>query len=241
VRRAAQHSRPAVGFFRIALLLILALAVNFEPTVIRGQQTPPSGQAAAGSPNSSSEAAAEEKGENAYRHSALVKSIAKELHLPVETTARSLEIVNFAIVVFGIGIPLSRFLPKYLRNRNETLRGNLESARQQTEEARRRLSDVEARLAHLDDEIARFRAEIEEQTRGDEGRIKAALEQESARIVAAAEQEIGVAAAQARRGLRNFAAEIAIEQAAQQMKITPESDSVLIAEFVSDLARGGMN
>ena len=54
-----------------------------------------------------------------------------------------------------------------------------------------------------------------EERAGREARIKATLEEESARIVAAAEQEIGVAAAQAKRGLRNFAADLAIEQAAK--------------------------
>ena len=56
---------------------------------------------------------------------------------------------------------------------------------------------------------------MEQESLEDEKRIKAALEEESARIVAAAEQEIGAAAAQAKRGLRNFAADLAIEQAAE--------------------------
>jgi len=77
--------------------------------------------------------------------------------------------------------------------------------------------------------------------RQDEVRIKNALEEESARIVASAEQEIGAAAAHARRGLRQFAAELAIERAARQMTITPETDRTLIAEFVKDAAKGGKN
>jgi F-type H+-transporting ATPase subunit b len=59
--------------------------------------------------------------------------------------------------------------------------------------------------------------------------------------VAAAEQEIGVAAAQARRTLRHFAADLAIEQAAKHLVLTPETDRALIAEFVSDVAKGGLN
>ncbi len=64
--------------------------------------------------------------------------------------------------------------------------------------------------------------------------------------MAAAEQEIGVAAAQARRGLKHFAADLAIEQATKQLVLTPETDRALITEFVSDLngngkARGGQN
>jgi len=53
-------------------------------------------------------------------------------------------------------------------------------------------------------------------------------------------------AAQARRGLRNFAADLAIEHAAKQLVLTPETDKALIAEFISDVAgngaaRGGQN
>ncbi len=82
---------------------------------------------------------------------------------------------------------------------------------------------------------------MERESLADEARIKAALEEESARIVVAAEQEIGAAAAQARRGLRNFAADLAVEQAAKQMILTPETDRALIAEFVGDVGKGGKN
>ena len=82
---------------------------------------------------------------------------------------------------------------------------------------------------------------MEEESLQDEARIKAALEDESARIVAAAEQEIGAAAAQARRGLRNFAAELSVEQASKLMVLTPETDRAVIAEFVGDVSKGGQN
>jgi F-type H+-transporting ATPase subunit b len=183
----------------------------------------------------------EESGERAFRHSAVIKSIAKTLNLPVEATARGFEIINIAIVVLGIGVPLYRFLPKYLRQRAERVSSDIDSARKQTEDANSRLSSIEAKLAHLDDEIAKFRAEMDAQAKADEARIKAAMEEESARIVAAAEQEIGVAAAQARRGLRHFAAELAIDQAAKQIMLTPETDRALIAEFVGNASKGGAN
>ena len=108
-----------------------------------------------------------------------------------------------------------------------------------------RLSAVEAKLASLDQEIAKFRAEVEQQIAQDEQRGKAALEEESARIVASAEQEIGVAAAQAKRSLRHFAADLAIDQAVKKLVLTPETDRALIAEFVSETGRdengGGRN
>jgi F-type H+-transporting ATPase subunit b len=50
-----------------------------------------------------------------------------------------------------------------------------------------------------------------------------------------------MAAAQARRGLRNFAANLAIDQAAKQLVLSPETDKALIAEFVGDVVKGGQN
>ena len=130
-------------------------------------------------------------------------------------------------------------MPKVIRKRSQTLQHNIEEARKVTEDAQARLSAIEAKLAGLDAEIQKFRAEIEHEIGQDEVRIKAALESESARIVAAAEQEIDVAAAQARRGLQHFAADLAIQQAARQLVLTPETDRELIAEFTAGLGLNG--
>jgi F-type H+-transporting ATPase subunit b len=138
-------------------------------------------------------------------------------------------------------IPLVRIMPKLLRKRSEKIRADLETARKTTQDANTRLSAVEAKLASLDQEIVRFRTEVEQQIAQDEQRGKAALEEESARIVASAEQEISVAAAQAKRSLRHFAADLAIDQAVKQLVLTPETDRALIAEFVSETGRDGMN
>lgn len=183
------------------------------------------------------ETAAED--ENIYRHTPLVQSLARIFHLDVETTARLFEFINFAIIALAILIPLARFLPKFLRKRSQTLKHDLESARKMTADAGARLSAIEAKLAGLDREIAQMRAQAEEEARNDEARIKATIEEESGRIVAAAEQEIAMAATQAKRGLRHFAADLAIEQAAKQLVLTPETDRVLIAEFVGDASRNG--
>ena len=166
----------------------------------------------------------------------MVQSLARMLHLNLETTITLLSAINFAIIFFAIVIPLGRIMPKVLRKRSETLSQDLKTAREATADAQARLSAVEAKLAGLGEEIEKFRAQVEQESLEDEKRIKAAIGEESARIVAAAEQEIGVAAAQARRGLRDFAADLAIEQAAKQLVLTPETDRALIAEFVAGVA-----
>ena len=189
-------------------------------------------------PTPSSQTQAAKTGDNdVYRHSAAVQSLARMMHLQVETTARLFENFNFLVLVLGIGIPLGRFLPKLLRKRSEKIRGDLETARRTTEDANTRLSAVEAKLASLDQEIAKFRAEVEQLIALDEQQSKAALEEEIARVIASAEQEIGVAAAQAKRSLRHFAADLAIDQAVKKLVLTPETDRALIAEFISETGR----
>lgn len=245
MRQFARRPLSFAGIVSAVFTLLLVAQAATGPRRAAAQEPAP----ATAQPNATGDASHREKeierdeegGENAYRHSAVVRSVARALHVDTEFAARTFEIINIGIVVLGIGIPLYRFLPRYLRQRSEKVSGDIESARKQTEDANARLSAVEAKLAHLDEEIAKFRAEMETEMRGDEARIKAALEEESARIVASAEQEIGVAAQQARRALRHFAAELAIEQAAKQIILTPETDRALIAEFVSNAAKGGSN
>ena len=169
-----------------------------------------------------------------------MQSLAKLMHMDVETAARTFEIFNVSVVVLGIVIPLIRIMPRLLRKRAQKIQVDMETARKTTEDANRRLSAVEAKLASLDQEIAKFRSEVEEQIAQDEQRGKAALEEERTRIVASAEAEINVAAAQAKRSLRHFAADLAIDQAVRQLVLTPETDRALIAQFVNEAGRDGI-
>jgi F-type H+-transporting ATPase subunit b len=179
-----------------------------------------------------------EEDHTVYLHTPMVASIGKALHLSVDATANLFLFINSAIIILAIGIPLARFLPKAIRKRNISLSHSLENARKTTADANARLKAVEAQLSRLDDEIAKIRGEVEEESKHEESRIKATIGEESARIVAAAEQEITAAAAQARRGLRRYAADLAIEQAARQLVLTPETDRALIAEFMSEAQNG---
>jgi len=249
------HSRFAIRIFPIVLLAVLVAGSALVPSRLSAQASAPAAQQApaaasqAANPSAADEKAASKEETStidAYRHSPAVTALARLLHLNVETAARIFEIFNFLIVAFGIGIPLFRLMPKILRKRKETVRANLESARKVTADANTRLSAIELKLAGLDQEIAQIRVQVEEEVKQDETRIKATLVEESARIVAAAAQELDVAAAQAKRGLRHFAADLAIDQAARQLVLTPQTDQALIAEFLSDVnlqgaTKGGQN
>jgi F-type H+-transporting ATPase subunit b len=201
------------------------------------------------------EKAEEAEEHNAFRHNSLVQAASdaifkddknatdpEKIHLRnrhIEKTARTFEWINSSILILCIVIPLAKIVPRIIRQRTQSLKQNLEDARKTTADANTRLSAVEAQLSRLDEEIAQIRANVEQESKQDETRIKATIEEESVRIVAAAEQEIASAAAQAQRGLRHFAAELAIEGAARQLTLTPEADRALISEFVHDAASNG--
>ena len=247
MKQKLSHSRISIRFFELMLLGVLTLTAA-APLQIRAQSTNQPAQPTIESPQQEAQnppkteaAKAEEQENDQYRHAPVVKTLARWMHVDVETAARIFEIFNVSVVIFGIIIPLIKIMPKLLRKRSEKIRADIEEARKTTADANSRLSAVEAKLASLDQEIAKFRAEVEQQIAQDEQRSKAALEEESARIVASAEQEIGVAAAQARRSLRHFAADLAIDQAVKKLVLTPETDRALIAEFVNEAGRDGMN
>jgi F-type H+-transporting ATPase subunit b len=238
----------------LILLAALVLGIALSPLALQAQPADstapaPSTSGSASAPESPFKEAHQEvkKSESdetqQYRHSASVQALARLLHVDVETAAKGFEYINFAVILLAIGIPLFKILPKAMRERSEKLSKDLETARTATADANTRLSAVEAKLAGLDAEIAAIRKQVEEEMREDEVRIKASIGEESARIVAAAEQEIQVAAAQARRGLKEYAADLAIDRALSQLTLTAETDRALIAEFARDskASAGGQN
>jgi len=245
-RRRPILSRLVPGSFVSGLVfcsLLLALPA-VAPLRLHAQQTAPEATTSAAASEQSNAAApkSQEEQNNVFRlEGPIVKWTAKTFNLEAETAARIFEFFNFAIIVLLVGVPILRIMPKIFHKRTQTLGASLKTAREATADANARLRAVEAKLAGLDDEIKKFRAEVERESLDDEARIKAAIADESARIVQAAEQELSVAAAHAQRSLRNVAADLAIEQAARQLDLTPEADKALIAEFISSAGKGGQN
>jgi F-type H+-transporting ATPase subunit b len=158
------------------------------------------------------------------------------LGLSTEQSATAFELFNFAVLALLVLWVLARTLPKALRNRSGAIQKDLADARSATEEAASRLGGVEARLAKLDEQIAAMRAQSEKDSAADEQRIKAGLEDAKKKILAAADQEIAAATTHARRQLQQYAAELAIDQAAQKLVVTAETDRLLVQSFAARLA-----
>ncbi len=227
---------------------ILLAALAFAPLIVpvradaqeNAVQQHEGAQTAAAAPEKSSAAKpSQEEQEEAMLNAPIVHKIAGLLHVSEPVARVGLLLFNFAIIFFVVAIPLSKMMPKVFRRRSQNISHDLDEARKASEEARQRMAAVEAKLAGLASEVEAFRAQIEQESVEDQKRIKASIEEERARIVASAEQEIAAAAAHARRSLKSFAADLAIENATRQLKLTPEADRALIGEFIGQVQKGG--
>lgn len=174
-----------------------------------------------------------------YRHSSVVRAIARYAHVSTETAAEIFEDFNSAIMVLAIVVFLWKVLPKLFRQRSETIQKELVEAHAATEDANRRLAEVEARLLRLDAEIEAMRSHMEKDSEEEGQRIHATLDAERDRIIAAAEQEIAAVQAAAQRELKKFAADLAIDQAMHRIRLTAETDKALVREFGAKLGSGG--
>lgn len=227
------------GFLIAAMLLAPAFQTKvFAAGAGGAQSSTPEAQ--------SQETGKQEANENdEFLHSPAVKKLGAMVGLNAEQAATAFTGVNFLVLAGFIGWFLAKTLPKTFRNRNTAIQKDLVDARTATEEAGARLSAVEERLSKLDEQIATMRAQAEKDSAHDEERIMASVEEDKRKIVAAAEQEIAAATALAHRQIQQYAAELAIDQAARKLVVTAETDRMLVQSFarrlMGDDAKKGQN
>jgi len=204
--------------------------------LVRGSPAGHAGSSASGQSQDPSMGEQEQDDTDAYRHSAMVQKIGGMMGMSKEKAADVFEWGNFLILAAGVLWVAVKMLPKAFRDRGSAIQKELVEARTATEQAGARLDSVEARLAKLDGEIAALRAQAEQDSARDEARIKASVEDEKKSILAAAEQEIAAATMHAQKGLQQFAAELAIEQAARKLVVSAETDRLLVQSFAHRLS-----
>jgi len=244
-RSQAVFSEFKKGVFAVLLgVLLLAPAVRANAQAAAPSSVP-AGSSATPEAQSPEANKHEEDETEAYRHSAAVKKIGSMMGMNADQAATSFEVANFVLLAILVGWVLLKTLPKTFRNRNSAIQKHLVEARVATEEASLRLSGVESRLSKLDEQIAAMKAQAEKDSAADEQRIKASVEEEKQKILAAAEQEIASASTHARRQIQQYAAELAVEQAARKLVVTAETDRLLVQGFARRLglddAKGGEN
>ena len=236
---------------RIGLIAIMGFALMAPPRFLQAQGRASQssvmqagGEQAAPASTEAGKDAEREVDETAeYKNSKMVQLIGSKLGMSKEAAGNVFMWLNFSVLALVLIYALAKTLPKMFRDRTSVLQKELSDARSATEEASVRLNSVEDRLAKLDEQIAAMKAQAEKDAAGEEQRFRAAAEEEKGKILASAEQEIASATQQAQRQLQQYAAGLAVEQAAKHLVITAETDRLLIKNFAQRLSenKGGQN
>ncbi|HEY4678665.1 MAG TPA: ATP synthase F0 subunit B [Candidatus Angelobacter sp.] len=233
--------------YAIALLLSAAITTAMplraqETKKPAGASTATQGQAqpAHPSPKREGEEQLENGGEaDAIRNAPAVKWIARHTGLTKDQAYWLCIGLNFAVIFFAMAGLLRKILPGYFKGRTSTIQKGIEEARKMSEDARRRLSEVEGRLSRLDADLAAMQREADENAKAEEQRLLAAGEEERRRIVASAEQEIEMAANSARRELKSYVGELAIELAEKKIRVSSDTDEALVRAFTAQMGKDG--
>jgi F-type H+-transporting ATPase subunit b len=148
-------------------------------------------------------------------------------------------LLNFGGVAAVVYVLLKSRLPQAFRERTAAIQKGIKEAQAASAEAGRRLSDIESRLTKLDTEVAEIRASAEREAAAEEERIRQAAEEDKQKVVQAAEAEIAAIARNARRELKGFAASLAVDLAAREIRVDEPTDQALVRDFVGQLGKDG--
>jgi F-type H+-transporting ATPase subunit b len=185
----------------------------------------------------SREAAGEENAQ--FKYSASVRWFARHLGMNERQMYWVSLVVNFALLGLFFYYLFRSKLPQAFRDRTATIQKSIKEAQAASADAARRLGDIEARLSKLDHEVEEIRASAEREAAAEEERIRQAAEEDKRKVVQAAESEIEAIARNARRELKGYAASLAVDLAARQIRVDDTTDHALVQDFVDQLGKDG--
>jgi len=148
-------------------------------------------------------------------------------------------LLNFGGVAAVIYVLLKSKLPQAFRDRTVAIQKGIKEAQAASADASRRLGDIESRLSKLGSEVAEIRASAEREAAAEEERIRQSAEEDKQKVVQAAEAEIAAIARNARRELKGYAASLAVDLAAREIRVDEPTDQALVRDFVGQLGKDG--
>lgn len=148
---------------------------------------------------------------------------------------------NFVILAIVAGYFIGKHAPGMFQARTSEIQKGIAEAQQVKRDAEKRAAEVDAKMARLGADIEAFRVQSKTEMEREGARLRQETTAQIERIQHQATLEIEAAGKTARRELREYAAELALDLAAQRIKqrMTPATDAALVAGFVQDLERLG--
>jgi len=146
---------------------------------------------------------------------------------------------NFAILAVGLGYMANKFLPPFFHSRTAEIQQGITEAQQIKRDAETRAAQVEARMQKLGEEIDQFRAQSREEMRQEGERIQQETVKQLRHLEQLAQQEIEAASKTARRELKSYAAQLALDLAEQRVRarLNTGTETALVDGFIHDLQR----
>lgn len=153
---------------------------------------------------------------------------------PWATLAR---VLNFLILVGGLGYLLKGPIAQHLSNRRQQIGADLVAARETSDRASAQLADIDRRLKELPAEIETLKARGAAEVAEEEARIKQQAEAERHRLLEQTRREIAVQVRLARKALAADAADLSVRLAGERIarSLNPDDQARLVDRFVSQV------
>jgi F-type H+-transporting ATPase subunit b len=148
---------------------------------------------------------------------------------------------NFAILAIAVGYGIGKYAPGMFQARSAEIQKGIAEAQQVKRDSEKRAAEMDARMNRLGADIEEFRSHAKADMDREGERIRRETAAQIERIRQQAALEIETAGKTARRELREYAADLALDLAGQRIiaqmgsRTGPAAEAGLIAEFVKDL------
>ncbi len=145
--------------------------------------------------------------------------------------------VNFVILAAGIVYLLVRYLPPFFRSRTEAIQKEITEAQQAKRESDRRAAAIDNRVSGLAAEIEALRVQSRAEMEREGERIRRETAAQIRKINDQAQVEIESAGKTAQREVRLYAANLALDLAAQRIRarLDASTEAALLENFIGDL------
>jgi F0F1-type ATP synthase membrane subunit b/b' len=147
--------------------------------------------------------------------------------------------VNFAILAVGLGYLLFKNLPPFFSARSSSIQKEITESQKLKQESEQRSAAILKRVSALKTDIEAFRVQSRAEMEREGQRIREEAAAHIRKLNDQAQSEIESAGKLARRELRGYAADLALELAAQRIhgRLDAVTEAGLVDGFVGDLKR----
>ena len=166
---------------------------------------------------------------------------ASEVRKPGESSEPSAiwKVANFAILAAGLGYLLAKNLPPFFSARTSSIQKEITDAQKLKQESEQRSAAILKRVSSLAADIEAFRVQSRAEMEREGERIREEAAEHIRKLNAQAQTEIESAGKTARRELRVYAADLALDLAGQRIhsRLNADIEAGLVDRFVGDLER----